>query len=187
MALIAGAAAAALVISGLWIAWKQPTYAAPPGDEIDILLELAGVFPDNYGIQWRQHGALRATDPEAQSDPSLLRGALFMHNLTTAAARSEGDIYIEVAYRFYASDHEIETDPAAPTCRCDEMGSVSTICEGRLAFDNYGFSLLVSYNSEACTDPISPKRAEEFLRSMHTAERLIGLYLEPLRRKSHWL
>src|SRR3970040_2046260 len=78
-----GALLVALALGAFWFAWKQPTYAAPPGDEIDILLELAGVFPDNYGIQWRQHGALRATDPEVQSDPSLLPGALFMHNLTT--------------------------------------------------------------------------------------------------------
>ena len=172
----------------LWIAWKQPTYAPPLGDEIDILLELAGVFPDNYGIQWRQHGALRATDPEAQSDPSLLRGALFMHNLTTGAARSEGDIYIEVAYRFYASDHEIDADEAAPTmCWCDTLDGVSTSCLGRLAFDNYEFSLNVAYNNAACTDPVDPKRVEEFKRAMQTADRLIGFYLEPLRRKPHWL
>jgi hypothetical protein len=175
------------VISGLWIAWKQPTYAAPPGDEIDILLELAGVFPDNYGIQWRQHGVLRATDPEALSDPSLLHGALFMHNLTTAETPSDGDIYIEVAYRYYASDHELDADESPPTCRCDMLDRVSTSCLGKLAFENYEFTLSVTYNNAACTEPVDPKRVEEFKRAMQTADRLIGLYLEPLRRKPRWL
>jgi hypothetical protein len=176
------------VIFGLWIAWKQPTYAPPPGDEIDILLELAGVFPDKYGIQWRAHGALRATDPQAQSDPSLLRGALFMHNLTTAETPSDGDIYIEVAYRYYASDHEVDVgDAAPPTCRCDLLNAVSTSCRGELAFENYEFTLSVTYNNAACTDPVDPKRVEEFQRAMRTGERLIGLYLEPLRRKPRWL
>jgi hypothetical protein len=175
------------VIFGIWILWKQPTYAPPPDDEIDILLELAGVFPDNYGIQWRVHGALRASDPDAQSDPSLLRGAQFMHNLTTGETRSDGDIYLEVAYRYYATDHEIQNDPTGATCRCDTSGRTSTVCQTRLPFDNYEFTLLVSYNSEACTTPTSPKRTREFLSSRHTAERLIGLYLEPLRRKPRWL
>ena len=175
------------MISGLWLAWKRPTYAPPPGDEIAILLELAGVFPDNYGIMWRQHGALRATDPEAQSDPSLLGGALFMHNLTTAGTRSEGDVYVEVEYRFYESDHEIDADEAAPVCRCDTLDRISTSCAGRLALGNYEFSLSVAYNNAACTDPVDPKRVEEFKRAMQTADRLINLYLEPLRRKPRWL
>lgn len=175
------------MIFGFWIAWKQPTYAPPPGDEIDILLELAGVFPDKYGIQWRVHGALQATDPEARSDPSLLRGAQFMHNLTTGETRSDGDIYIEVAYRYYAADHEIDTEPAGPTCRCDMLDRVSTSCTGKLAFENYEFTLDVAYNNAACTDPVDPKRVEEFQRALQTADRLIGFYLEPLRRKPRWL
>ena len=52
----------------LWNAWRQPTYLPPRGDEIDIVLELAGVFPDNYGIMWREHMALRSTDAEAKAD-----------------------------------------------------------------------------------------------------------------------
>lgn len=171
---------------GFWIAWKQPTYAPPPGDEIDILLELAGVFPDNYGIQWRVHGALHATDPEAQSDPSLLHGAQFMHNLTTGETRSDGEIYIEVAYRYYAADHEIDAS-ASVVCACNPPG-LSTSCRGRRAFSNYEFSLNVDYNQAACTNnEADPKRVEQFERSMKTADRLIGLYLEPLRRKPRWL
>lgn len=185
---ITGAAAVALVIFGVWIAWKQPTYRPPPGDEIAILLELAGVFPDNYGIMWRQHGALRATDPQAQSDPSLLRGALFMHNLTTDATHSEGDVYVEVEYRFYESDHEIDADEkTASPCACDTLDRISTSCMGRLGFGNYEFSLRVAYNNAACTDPVDPRRVEEFQRAMQTADRLIDLYLEPLRRKPRWL
>ena len=41
-----------LAIVALWMVWnewRQPTYLPPRGDEIDIVLELAGVFPDNYG------------------------------------------------------------------------------------------------------------------------------------------
>jgi hypothetical protein len=175
------------VIAGLWIAWKQPTYAAPPGDEIDILLELAGVFPDNYGIQWRQHGALRSADPQAQSDPSLLRGALFMHNLTTAETPSDGPIYIEVAYRYYAFDHEIAANEGTTACMCHPPG-LSTSCRGTRTFDNYEFTLSVDYNESACANrEPNAKRVEEFGRAMQTADRLIGLYLEPLRRKPRWL
>ncbi len=145
------------------------------------------MFPDKYGIMWREHGILRSTDPVARQDPSLLQDALFMHNLTTGAARSEGDIYVEVAYRFYGSDHEIDADEAAPTCWCDTLDRVRTSCLGRLEFGNYEFSLSVAYKDAACTHPIDPKRVEEFRRSMQTAQRLIGLYLEPLRRKPHWL
>lgn len=159
----------------------------PPGDEIDILLELAGVFPDKYKIMWRQHAALRATDPEAKNDPSLLGDALFMHNLTTGALQSEGDVYVEVGYRFYESDHEIDAAEAAPRCWCDTLEGVSTSCLGRLEFGNYEFSLSVAYNNAACTNPVDPKRVQEFQRSMQTAERLIGLYLKPLRRKPAWL
>ena len=63
----------------------------------------------------------------------------------------------------------------------------TTSCLGRLAYGNYEFSLSASYNHEACTEPVSPKRREEFARTMQTADRLIGLYLEPLRRKPSWL
>jgi hypothetical protein len=35
--------------------------------------------------------------------------------------------------------------------------------------------------------PVSPKRREEFARTMQTADRLIGFYLKPLRRKPSWL
>lgn len=171
---------------GFWIASREPTYLPPPGEEIDILLELAGVFPDKYGIMWREHGILRATDPVAQQDPSLLQGALFMHSLTTGP-RSEGSIYVEVAYRFYASDHAIDADEVAPMCWCDRLDRVSTSCLGRLEFGNYDFSLSVAYYDAACTDPVDPKRVAEFTRSMQTADRLIQLYLEPLRRKPGWL
>lgn len=165
------------------MAWRQPTYLPPRGDEIAILLEFAGVFPDNYGIMWREHGALRSTDPEAKSDPSLLRDALFMHRLTTG---SEGAVQVEVEYRFYAFDHEIADEPPF-VCSCEAPDRTTTSCLGRLAFGNYEFSMSARYNHEACTEPISPKRREEFGRAIHTADRLIGLYLEPLRRKASWL
>jgi hypothetical protein len=177
---------AVLAAIGCWLYWsasRQPTYLPPRGDEIAILLELAGVFPDNYGIMWREHGALRSTDPEAKSDPSMLGEALFMHRLTTG---SEGDVRVEVEYRFFAFDHDSDDKPDS-LCACDTLDSTTTSCRGRLAFGNYQFSLSVNYNHEACTDPVSPKRNEEFRRTMHTADRLIGLYLEPLRRKSSGL
>jgi hypothetical protein len=184
---IAGVAAVALVVGGAWLAWKQPTYGPPPGDEIAILLELAGVFPDKYLIMWRQHGVLRAGDPQARSEPELLGGALMLHNLTTAATRSEGDIYVEVAYRYFGSDHQIDEDEPQPACRCDTLDRVSMSCVGRLAFENYEFTLEVAYNNAACTNPVDPQRVKEFQRAMQTADRLIGLYLEPLRRKPRWL
>jgi hypothetical protein len=194
---------AALAIAGFWTASRQPTYLPPPGEQIDILLELAGVFPDNYKILWREHGVLRSTDMLAQQDPSLLQDALFMHSLTTGSP-ADGDVYVEVAYRFYARDHSIHPDaavagqspanvgkPAADqtafACTCDPLNHDSTRCNGLLEFGNYEFSLSVAYNHEQCTDAVSPKRREEFQRSMQTADRLIDLYLEPLRRKPRWL
>lgn len=177
---------AALALLGFVIAAREPTYLPPPGEQIDILLELAGVFPDKYGIMWREHGILRSTDPAAQLDPSLLRAAQFMHNLTTGGARTEGDIHVEVAYRFYAHDHEIPNE-SVTLCACDTLTRVSTSCLGRLAFGNYEFTLSVNYNNTACTDPVDPKRVAEFERSMQTADRLIALYLKPLRRKPSWL
>jgi len=173
------AALAVIGLWALWTAWKQPTYLPPRGDEIDILLELAGVFPDNYGIMWREHLALRATDPEAKMDPTLLHDASFMHRLTTG---SEGKVYIEVEYRFYASDHKLAGDPT-PQCSCEPQPS----CRGPLAFGNYEFSLAATYTSEACTTPFNPKRQEEFRHAMQTANQLIGIYLQPLRRKPSWL
>jgi hypothetical protein len=167
----------------LWNVWRQPTYLPPRGDEIDILLELAGVFPDNYGIMWREHLALRSTDPEAKMDPTLLRDASFMHKLTTG---SEGNVYVEVAYRFYPTDHEIADDGPAG-CSCAPEHPTVPSCNALLAFGNYEFSLAATYNEEACTTPFSPKRQEEFNRALHTADRLIGLYLKPLRRKPDWL
>jgi hypothetical protein len=163
--------------------WRQPTYLPPRGDEIDILLELAGVFPDNYGIMWREHAALRSTDPEAKMDPTLLRDALFMHKLTTG---SEGNVYIEVAYRFYATDHEL-ADAAPSQCSCAPEHPTVPSCHAVLAFGNYEFSLAATYNAEACTTPFDPKRQKEFSRALQTADRLIGLYLQPLRRKPSWL
>ena len=159
--------------------WRQPTYLPPRGDEIDILLELAGVFPDNYGIMWREHMALRSTDPEAKADPTLLQDALFMHKLTTG---SEGNVYIDVAYRFYATDHKI-ADDTPKECSCDGVPT----CHGVLAFGNYEFSLAATYNNEACTTPFNPKRQEEFRQAMQTANQLVGIYLQPLRRKPSWL
>jgi hypothetical protein len=192
-------AVAALATFGLWIASREPTYLPPPGDQIDILLQLAGVFPDKYGIMWREHGILRSTDPVARQDPSLLHDALFMHTLTTGNPQSDGDVYVEVAYRFYATDHEIDPDEGGESletlgaaqavfaCTCDTLDSSSTRCNGLLTFGNYEFSLSVVYNRDQCTDPVAPKRVEEFRHSMQTADRLIALYLEPLRRKPDWL
>lgn len=196
---IAGAAVAALAILGFWIASREPTYLPPSGEQIDILLELAGVFPDKYGIMWREHAVLRSTDMLSQQDPSLLRGALFMHNLTTGGTRTEGDMYIEVAYRFYGSDHEIDADTGTGTalgelaadegqmtCVCAPQ-EARTDCTGVLGFGNYEFSLDVSYNRDQCSAGISPARVAEFRHSMQTADRLINFYLEPLRRKPRWL
>ncbi len=167
----------------MWTVWRQPTYLPPRGDEIAILLELAGVFPDNYGIMWREHAALRSTDPEARVDPSILSDALFMHRLTTGG---EGDVRIEVEYRFYARDLDAGGDPPFK-CACDAPDSTAPSCLGRLAFGNYEFSMSATYNAEACTEPFNPKRREEFARAMQTADRLIGLYVKPLRRKPEWL
>ena len=187
------------MIVGLVVATRQPTYLPPPGDQIDILLELAGVFPDKYGIMWREHGVLRSTDPVSMQDPSLLRDAQFMHNLTTGAG-NDGDLYVEVAYRFYATDHKLDTasgrsplsgplaaDQGEMTCTCGSIGSSGTDCTGLLAFGNYEFSLEVAYNREQCSNGINPKIEEEFRHSMQTADRLIALYLKPLRRKAGWL
>ena len=181
--MVAGAALAVLASFVLWNAWRQPTYLPPRGDEIDILLELAGVFPDNYKIMWREHAALRSTDPEARSEPALLGDALFMHRLTTG---SEGEVYIEAEYRFYAADRDAVDEPPF-TCSCGALDRTRTSCLGRLAFGNYEFSLSARYDGEACTEPVSPKRREEFARTMQTADRLIGFYLKPLRRKPRWL
>jgi len=163
----------------LWNEWRQPTYLPPRGDELDIVLELAGVFPDNYGIMWREHLALRATDAEAKADPTLLGDALFMHKLTTG---SEGKVGIEAEYRFYARDHKLAADP---TSQCSCMPQPT--CHGRLAFGNYEFSLAATYHEEACTTPFDPKRQKEFSQAMQVANQLIGIYLQPLRRKPSWL
>ena len=120
----------------------------------------------------------------APEDPSLLRDAQFMHNLTTGGAPTEGDIHVEVAYRFYAHDHEIaRSEPVdsqlrrpGAIMRCTSSSARS--CSGRLAFGNYEFSLNVDLQQRACTNPVDPKREEEFRRSMQTADRLIALYLE---------
>jgi hypothetical protein len=116
-------------------------------------------------------------------DPMLLRDASFMHKLTTG---SEGNVYVEVAYRFYPTDHEIADDGPAG-CSCAPEHPTVPSCNALLAFGNYEFSLAATYNEEACTTPFSPKRQEEFNRALHTADRLIGLYLKPLRRKPDWL
>jgi hypothetical protein len=196
---------AALATAAFWFVWRQPTYLPPKGDEIDILLELAGVFPDNYKIMWREHQLLRATDPEAQTDPSILKDALFMHKLTTTeGGQAAGDISIEVSYWFYPTDHgmdpdsamfghddlkvdELAADAAALGCWCDPVNEGSTLCQGRLAFGNYEFELDASYKRVQCNGPMDPKRYEEFKRTLHTADRLIALYLQPLRRKPAWL
>jgi hypothetical protein len=172
----------------------------PPGDQIDILLELAGVFPDKYKIMWREHAVMHATDPMAQEDPAYLRNAQFMHILTTGGPSTAGDIYVEVGYRFYAHDHEIPrsteasdsdlqefaADEGRMNCPC--MPASSTIeCNGLLTFGNYEFSLKVAYNNQQCPSASDQKIAEEFRRSMQVADRLIALYLKPLRRKAGWL
>ena len=135
--MIAGAALAVLAIAVLWNVWRQPTYLPPPGDEINILLELAGVFPDNYKIMWREHAALRSTDPEAQSEPAILGDALFMHRLTTG---SEGDVYIEAEYRFYRS-RPGRCRGTALHVLVRRAGPHATSCLGRLTLGNYEFSL----------------------------------------------
>lgn len=181
------------------VAARQPTYLPAPGDQIDILLELAGVFPDKYKIMWREHGILHSTDPVSMQDLSLLRDAQFMHNLTTGA-RNDGDLYVEVAYRFYASDHKLDTglgtgpplgklaaDQGVMMCTCASSDSSGTDCTGLLAFGNYEFSLEVAYNREQCPNGVNPKVEEEFRHSMQTADRLVALYLRPLRRKASWL
>lgn len=184
--MFAGAALAALAIAALWFVWRQPTYLPPQGDEIDILLELAGVFPDNYKIMWREHQLLRAADPEAQLDPSFLNDALFMHKLTTGSSQEAGDIAIEVGYRFYAHDHRLTANQTAPACTCAALDG-SMRCDGMLGFGNYEFSLSVTYNRQQCSTQVDPKRREEFQHAMQTADRLIGFYLQPLRRKPAWL
>jgi hypothetical protein len=196
---IATATIVVVAIAGFWIGSREPSYHAPPGDEIDILLELAGVFPDKYGIMWREHGVLHSTDPNAQLDPSLLRRAQFMHNLTTGGAPTDGDIHIEVAYRFYAHDHEIPArastgtkldnltaDTAQMACVC-QPPAIGMECTGSLAFGNYEFTLTANYNTEQCPSGIDPQREKEFRSSMLTADRLISFYLKPLRRKPGWL
>ena len=204
--LTAGAALAVLAAVGCWFAWRQPSYEAPPGDQIDILLELAGVFPDKYHIMWRQHGMLHSTDPEAQRDPLLLGKALFMHNLTTSEDRSEGEVYLEVGYRFYAYDHQLESpvqiygdqaqspgeigaDQGSFACWCESAtpGGRGTNCSGFLGYGNYEFWLSMSYNRDECVTAPPAVRREEFVRSLRTADRLIGLYLQPLRRKPRLL
>jgi hypothetical protein len=187
-----------LVAVGFVVAARQPTYLPPPGDQIDILLELAGVFPDKYGIMWREHGILRSTDPVSMQDPSLLRGAQFMHNLTTGA-RTDGKVYVEVAYRFYGADHDVDesrktaptlgplaADKGTMTCAC-AMPDSAMDCSGLLGFGNYEFSLEVAYTTQQCPNGPDPKLVEEFRHSLQTADRLIALYLKPLRRKAGWL
>jgi hypothetical protein len=58
---------------------------------------------------------------------------------------------------------------------------------GSNAHELYEFSLSARYEAEACTEPVNPRRREEFARAMQTADRLINLYLKPLRRKPSWL
>jgi hypothetical protein len=135
---------------------------------------------------WREHGVLRSTDPVPHEDLDLLRGAQFLHNLTTGGAPTEGNLYVEVAYRFYEHDHQIPSEPTVQ-CSCDPLSRASTRCLGQLPFGNYEFSLRVNYNNAACTDPVDPKDVAEFKGSMQTANKLINLYLEPLRRKPRWL
>jgi hypothetical protein len=205
-------AASALIVVAAVGAWvvvsRAPTYDPPRDDEIHILLELAGVFPDSYDIVWREHGMLRSTDAVARRDPQLLRGALFTHDLTTGAAPSEGDVHIEAAYSFFDHDRRLDV-PAmlsgreerldvsnfaakqgAYGCWCESRGEAppSTECSAALGYGNYDFSLTVEYNKDRCVAPAAAApRREEFLRSVKTADQLIHLYLEPLRRKPRWL
>ena len=202
-----GALAIGLVVAGIWVHSKA-TYSPPNGNEVEILMELAGIFPSDYGIKWRQHGTLRSTDADAIRDPALLRGALFTHNVTTAPSRSEGDVYVEAAYRFFASDREMEphdeffgregqarkndvaADRAAYGCRCEPQATDHgvTTCYGQLRYGNYEFSLLVDYNLDSCVSPTTEnQRRQQFSSVLKSADRLIYLYLEPLRRKPRWL
>jgi hypothetical protein len=202
------AAAVAAVLAAWWILSREPTYLPPKRDEFEILAGLAGAFPAEYGVAWRQHGSLRSTDADARRDPTLLRGAQFVHNVTTASARSEGAVYVEAAYSFFNSDHEIDireevfgrdgqvsaaeihADAGVYGCWCDSQvsGHTATSCYGALGYGNYEFSLLVSYNSDVCVSVATESsRRREFLDVLKTADQLIHAYLEPLRRKPRWL
>ena len=72
-------------------------------------------------------------------------------------------------------------------CTCVSIESGGTDCTGSLAFGNYEFSLEVAYSHEQCPSGINPQIEKEFRHSMQTADRLIALYLKPLRRKASWL
>jgi hypothetical protein len=204
---LAGAAIAAIALIGYVIVARAPTYDPPRDDEISILLELAGVFPDKYAIEWREHASLTSADAEAQRDPGLLHGASFTHSLRSATDRSEGKVYVEAAYSYFTHDHAIDVtarssgsrervpgghlsaDAAVYGCWCDSQSAPSTPtrCDAALGFGNYEFSLSIDYNVDRCSAQIATQRREEFLRAVLTADQLIRLYLEPLRRKPRWL
>jgi hypothetical protein len=206
--LAAGALLVVVVVGGYVVASCAPTYDPPRDDEIRILLELAGVFPDAYDIVWREHGMLRSTDPVALREPEMLRGALFTHDLTTGAVPSEGDVYVEAAYSFFDHDRRLDlpamlsgreepidvsnlaAKEGAYGCWCESRGEAppSTECSAALGYGNYDFSLTVDYNKDRCVAPeAAAPRRDEFLRAVKTADQLIHLYLEPLRRKPPWL
>jgi hypothetical protein len=166
------------------------------------------VFPDAYDIVWREHGMLRSTDAVAQRDPELLRGAAFTHDLTTAAAPSEGDVYVEARYSFFDHDRDLElpallsrreerldvsklaAKEGAYSCWCESRGEApsASACSAALGYGNYDFSFTVEYNKEPCVGAeAAPQRRAEFLRAVTVADQLFHLYLEPLRRKPRWL
>jgi hypothetical protein len=197
-----------IAIGGYVVASHAPSYDAPKDDEIRVLLELAGVFPDAYDIVWREHGMLRSTDAIALRDPELLRGALFTHDLTTGAAPSEGDVYVEAAYSFFDHDRRLDlpatlagrevhldvsnfaAKEGAYGCWCETRGEAppATECSAALSYGNYDFSFTVDYNKDRCVAAeAAPQRREEFLRAVKVADQLFHMYLEPLRRKPKWL
>jgi hypothetical protein len=204
---LVGAAVAAVALAGYVVAARAPTYSPPGDDEIRILLELAGVFPDKYAIEWREHGSLTSADARAQGVPELLRGAMFMHQLRTAGSRADGELYVEATYSYFAHDHEIDLDDALPGkesriederlaadaavygCWCDPQAPphAPTRCYAALAFGNYEFSLSADYNGDQCSAQTAAQRRADFLKAARTADQLIHLYLEPLRRKPRWL
>jgi hypothetical protein len=206
-ATLAGAAIAAIALVGYVVAARAPTYDPPRDDEINILLELAGVFPDEYAIEWREHARLSSADAEAQRDSGLLQGASFTNSLRTAAARSEGKVYVEAAYSYFTHDRamdvteasigsqerlrseRVSADAGVYGCWCDSQPTdhVPTRCYAALGFGNYEFSLSVDYNVDHCSAQTATQRREEFLKAVLTADQLIQLYLEPLRRKPRWL
>jgi hypothetical protein len=163
----------------LWNEWRQPTYLPPRGDEIDIVLELAGCFRttmESCGASTRRCAPRMPKRRWIQSCWAMLCSCT-----SSRPARKARSI----------SNPNIGSTPATTSSRLIRRRSArarrSRVAYGRLAFGNYEFSLAATYNEEACTTPFNPKRQAEFDHAMQTAKQLIGIYLQPLRRKPSWL